>query len=476
MICKHCEKEIPEDSILCPFCGAGEETEVPVEEVAVEEILNEELPAEEQTEETAEETSGEELSEDEILEEIPEKKKVSPWKIVALVVGCIVLLGVLTLAVLQGLGIELKPKANDLYVKNSYTVTDEKALGESQTVVAEMGGKKLTNSELQLYYENALNSFYAENYYYMSMLGLDLTQPMSEQVCPIDESKTWEQYFLDDALTNWQSYTLVELLTEQDGYQPDAQLQQELDQLPANIENFALESGYETLEAYMADNMSANISTEDYIRFYEIYYLCNAYLEDLYDRFYPDAAAIDAFFAENQASLEAGGIFADMGLISSVRHILVSVEGGTVNEDGSTTYSEEEWNTAYAEAERILQEWKDGEATEDSFIQLVGTYTGDAASIPTGGLYTDVCVDSSFVDGFKNWAADKTRVPGDTGIVESPYGYHIMYFVEGEDYADFLIAEEMIAQQIQLKILAAKAQFPIETNYKKIALAAIEAE
>ena len=51
-----------------------------------------------------------------------------------------------------------------------------------------------------------------------------------------------------------------------------------------------------------------------------------------------------------------------------------------------------------------------------------------------------------------------------------------MYFVEGEDYADFLIAEEMIAQQIQLKILAAKAQFPIETNYKKIALAAIEAE
>ena len=476
MICKHCEKEIPEDSILCPFCGAGEETEVPVEEVAVEEILNEELPAEEQTEETAEETSGEELSEDEILEEIPEKKKVSPWKIVALVVGCIVLLGVLTLAVLQGLGIELKPKANDLYVKNNYTVTDEKALGESQTVVAEMGGKKLTNSELQLYYENALNSFYAENYYYMSMLGLDLTQPMSEQVCPIDESKTWEQYFLDDALTNWQSYTLVELLTEQDGYQPDAQLQQELDQLPANIENFALESGYETLEAYMADNMSANISTEDYIRFYEIYYLCNAYLEDLYDRFYPDAAAIDAFFAENQASLEAGGIFADMGLISSVRHILVSVEGGTVNEDGSTTYSEEEWNTAYAEAERILQEWKDGEATEDSFIQLVGTYTGDAASIPTGGLYTDVCVDSSFVDGFKNWAADKTRVPGDTGIVESPYGYHIMYFVEGEDYADFLIAEEMIAQQIQLKILAAKAQFPIETNYKKIALAAIEAE
>ena len=32
------------------------------------------------------------------------------------------------------------------------------------------------------------------------------------------------------------------------------------------------------------------------------------------------------------------------------------------------------------------------------------------------------------VDAFKNWCLEKHN-PGDTGIVESDYGYHIMYFV-----------------------------------------------
>ena len=479
MICKHCEKEIPEDSTVCPFCGAGEEVEAPtVEEAETEEILTEEQPEAAETEEVTQEETQEETQEitEEEPEQIPAQKKVSPWKIVALILGGVVLLGVLTLAVLHGLGIELKPKENDIYYSDSYTVTAEKAAEKGDQVVAEMGDKKLTNGQLQLYYENAINSFYYENYYYMSFMGLDTTLPLSEQPCPMAEGKTWEQFFLDGALTNWQSYTLVELLAEQDGYQLDAELQQSIDTLPDEIENYALESGYESLDAYMADNMGANITPEEYVHYYEVYYLCNAYLEDLYDASYPTAEEIDAFFAENEATLAESGITADMGLISDVRHILVSVEGGTVNEDGSTTYSEEEWNTAYAEAERILQEWKDGEATEDSFAKLVGTYTGDAASIPTGGLYTDVSIEASFVDGFKNWAADASRVPGDTGIVESPYGYHIMYFVQGEDYADFLIAEEMIAQQIQLKILAAKAQYPMQTNYKKIALAPVEIE
>ncbi|MCX7615477.1 MAG: peptidylprolyl isomerase, partial [Clostridiales bacterium] len=36
---------------------------------------------------------------------------------------------------------------------------------------------------------------------------------------------------------------------------------------------------------------------------------------------------------------------------------------------------------------------------------------------------------------FNNWIFDKARKPGDTGIVETSYGYHIMYFIgKGEDY------------------------------------------
>ena len=33
------------------------------------------------------------------------------------------------------------------------------------------------------------------------------------------------------------------------------------------------------------------------------------------------------------------------------------------------------------------------------------------------------------VDTFNDWIFDPARQPGDTGIVETTYGYHIMYFV-----------------------------------------------
>ena len=33
------------------------------------------------------------------------------------------------------------------------------------------------------------------------------------------------------------------------------------------------------------------------------------------------------------------------------------------------------------------------------------------------------------VTNFNDWIFDASRKPGDTGIVESDYGYHIIYFV-----------------------------------------------
>jgi parvulin-like peptidyl-prolyl isomerase len=53
---------------------------------------------------------------------------------------------------------------------------------------------------------------------------------------------------------------------------------------------------------------------------------------------------------------------------------------------------------------------------------------GNASS---GGLYTGVYM-GQMVESFQNWCFDEARQPGDHGIVETEYGYHIMYFVENE--------------------------------------------
>ena len=130
--------------------------------------------------------------------------------------------------------------------------------------------------------------------------------------------------------------------------------------------------------------------------------------------------------------------------LANVRHLLVAFEGGTPNEDGTKTYSDEEKNAAKSEAELLLQKWKDGEATEESFIELVKKNSDDSTA-STGGLFEDIHAGSAYVEGFLNWAIDADRKAGDAGVVETQYGYHVMYYVgDGKlTYRDYMITEEL---------------------------------
>ena len=455
MNCKNCNQEILDTVKFCPHCGA----EVEASEETVQVVMEAPVSA--------------------------EKPKVKAWKLVALIAGGILLLGILVTAVLYGAGIlpaaNDQPAADDVQAETVDTentepyqtriVDDETAAANAEVVVATMGGKELTNGELQLYYQNLLYTFYNEYYYYMSYMGLDLSRPLSEQECSVAANQTWEEYFIEGAIGNWKSYTLVEILAEQENFEASDELAATLAGIEDELKLYAEMDGFESLDAYIHDGMGVNVGLEDYLHFNEVYYISNEYLDSIYEAVYPTADEIEAYYTANEATLNENGITKDMGLLSNVRHILVAVEGGTENEDGTVTYSDEEWNTARTEAERILQEWKDGEATEESFAQLAATYTDDTASAVDGGLYTDVSIDSSYVPNFLNWSVDAARMPGDTEIVETQYGYHIMYFVSGEDYYSFLVAEQAIADVIREKLILAQAEYPIETDYSKICLA-----
>ena len=118
--------------------------------------------------------------------------------------------------------------------------------------------------------------------------------------------------------------------------------------------------------------------------------------------------------------------------MASVRHILIQPEGGSMDQTGFVTYTEEAWADCLAKAEDVLNQWKTGEATEESFIELVGLYSFDGGSSASGGLYTDVWSGGNYVEPFTTWSIDPSRQTGDTGIVKTDYGYHIMYFVGSE--------------------------------------------
>ena len=99
----------------------------------------------------------------------------------------------------------------------------------------------------------------------------------------------------------------------------------------------------------------------------------------------------------------------------NVRHILLS----------TATYGSDE--AAKAKAEEILAGFA---GSADAFAALANEYSEDTGSNTNGGLYENVGK-GEMTEAFDAWIYADGRKAGDTGIVKTDYGYHVMFF-DGE--------------------------------------------
>ena len=483
MLCKFCNQEVDDSSRFCPFCGKDltepcEQEKETAEAETVEQQAAVPAEAEEQTTAAAddEELIPEVAEADEAPAEAPAPaKKRSVLPLILSIIAAVAALGALAVVLLMAMGVDLKPRANDIHYRDCYTVTGEKSAVKSQVVVATMGEKQLTNVQLQLYYRMQVMDFLSYYGSYASQMGLDYTKPLSEQTCSVDKELTWEQYMINAAIENWKSYQAMALLAEEAGFVLDGEWQETLDRIPEDLKTQAEQDGYENADALLKDVIGPGCTEADYMEYVKLACLSNAYYMHIEESLNPTDAEVEAYYAANEASLTESGITKDMGMVSDVRHILIMPKGGTVNEEtGRTEYNDEEKAAAKAEAERILQEWKDGEATDESFALLANTYSEDGGSNTTGGLYEDIVPGDNYVESFLNWSVDMSRQTGDTDIVETEYGYHVMFYVGGEPYWQGVVTSQLLEERVTELTEGAKAKWPAEINYKRIFLAELK--
>lgn len=486
MKCEFCGAEAKEDLEVCPSCGKllQEETVTEITE-SVDTVAAgiSELPGEGETTKSIE-------------KELPAKESDKTTarvfgarvSMVVAITCAVLLLSILGALLLSAFGVFDKFLKNDdpeeiqatepaapaetspVQEKSVYTADDATVAKESNTVVATIGDKKLTNAQLQIYYRIQLQDFLANYGSYLSMMGLDLTLPLSEQQSYFDPNLTWEQYLLNIALQTWQNTQTLGLLAEESGFVLDEAFQKELEGLHEVFEEQAATNGYESVEAMMQDLLGPGGTAESYIEYITLMTICNQFYAAEYQRLMPSDEDCEAYYVENEELFLENAIHKESGLAADVRHILVCPKGGTTDENGVTTYSDEEWDACLAEAEKILDEWKAGDATEESFAALVPTYTEDPGSSTTGGLYTDINPTSSYVENFLNWTVDMTRQPGDTGIVKTEYGYHIMYFVSGEPHWLATARVALLSERTTAMIDNAESKWPMNVEYSKIVL------
>ncbi len=115
----------------------------------------------------------------------------------------------------------------------------------------------------------------------------------------------------------------------------------------------------------------------------------------------------------------------------NVRHILFQF---ATDSNGTVTMTDDEKAELKKQAEDVLAQFNEN-PSEDAFIELAAQYSEDEGSKNNGGLIENITPTSNYVTNFRDWAVDKSRKVGDAEIVETEYGYHIMYFSGKSDKA-----------------------------------------
>ena len=137
----------------------------------------------------------------------------------------------------------------------------------------------------------------------------------------------------------------------------------------------------------------------------------------------------------------------------NVGHILVKAEEGTA--------TEEELTAAENEAQEILATYLAGEKTKESFETLAKEKTDDS------GVFYDNVAKGQMVEAFENWIFSEDRKEvGETGIVKTEFGYHVMYWNgKGENTSVTSAKEGIVSKQYQSFVEEAAKALTINEKY-----------
>lgn len=151
-------------------------------------------------------------------------------------------------------------------------------------------------------------------------------------------------------------------------------------------------------------------------------------------------------------------------LTKDCRHILFYVDYETEDED--------ELNAAIADASAkanaILEEFNNGEKTQQAFIDLENRCLEDESALEAT-IYENVVL-GYMVPEFEAWIYDESRVSGDIDIVKTDYGFHLVYFIGDGVAAWKTVAKEALADETMMEYFETiMEKHPVEYDEESLA-------
>ena len=371
----------------------------------------------------------------------------------------------------------------DVTCKGTYSASDVESLSNAHNVVATIGDTQLTNAQLQIYYWMAVNTYRAENH----EIAPDWEANLDEQLCELtDETISWQHYFLRSALNTWHTHQAAVKLSENTTYPTeeaykiiekkhkeniseetayldvlygynmdyaiDPQHQAYLNQLDDRMATMAAEAGYESLSDLVKEMAGIGTNAEYLLNYAHLANKGYMFLATTSYRMSVSKSDVTAYYEAHAEEYAADGITNDGSRSVTIRHILVPGD----SESSKST------------AQNYLAKWQKY-PNESYFGELAYQVSADIATNKSGGLYNNL-YQGQLTGELNDWCFDPARQPGNTAVVKSDAGYHVVYFQSAAERWYVEAERDLLNQKLCDLITAAQQTYPMTVDYKAISL------
>lgn len=341
---------------------------------------------------------------------------------------------------------------------------------QPDAVAARMEDTFLTNGELQVWYWAEIAQYRESN----TQPAPDFTQPLDIQPCPLSGTD-WHQYFLSCALNRWHTaqalirHSQETPIPTEDAYQPNPKdLHKYMDGMPATRVLYGYDTAYRpnTLHSAYLDSMEDTLRSLAESRGFsgtetmaadvfgateEALANCVRDLNYAYMYFTTLTYGLEAELPDPAAETSDPRV--------NIRQILLLPERGE-----SITHCTEQ-------ARELLEQWmSQRNPTADTFAQLASQHSQDSGAASTGGLYRNLRRDQ-LPDTLAGWCFDTSRQEGDTTILTTQAGVHILLFLNRLDAASLSARDEALSQAQTELLTQIRQQYPMTLEPDAISLA-----
>lgn len=304
-------------------------------------------------------------------------------------------------------------------------------------------GEPVTATEFDFYYYTLLQNYEQYVSYGVVPTTAEGTFDLSA-LCSITgyTDKSWGDALLAIALTQVQDMHILEAMAIKEGMTLTDDNKTSIASYFTSLESNAQMTGME-VDPYLMSLYGTATTKTALEPILSRYFLASQYMEKVQASFTLTDEELQAFYTENAAA------YTDANL-PVVRHILFMAMKGI---EGSTDATEEEMTKAKANADAAL-------AKINTYEDMIAV--GDAALLDgTASEATEYTVQKDqMVAAFDSWCFDAARQVGDKAVVQTEYGYHVMYFVgskkdwyddavtklKGEKYSDYMKTQEALPE------------------------------